>query len=233
MPPMQDAASTAHGPGTEQTGPPRVASSESRVDPAHGRDVAHRCAAEVVGRVLRSSLSGDRAIAEVAAAQYGVVTRGQLAACPHLRARGRSAVEGQSARRRGRRLRVPLDAHGVRARSRARRRSPCGRTTRSARHLETDRRGALRTRRAHRPGRRAGRVAPPQRPARPPRAPAEVGPRTGCRPYSCQAPPRNSGTCSPPSVTPVTATSSPPIMKSTWIEEWFRRDRSSSPAVKR
>jgi hypothetical protein len=32
---------------------------------------------------------------------------------------------------------------------------------------------------------------------------------------------------------PVTATSSPPIMKSTWIEEWFRRGKSSSPAVKR
>jgi hypothetical protein len=53
-----------------------------------------------------------------------------------------------------------------------------------------------------------------------------------CR-YSCQAPPRRTGTSSPPLVTPVTATSSPPIMKSTWIEEWFRRPWSSSPAVKR
>src|SRR5512133_3887939 len=50
---------------------------------------------------------------------------------------------------------------------------------------------------------------------------------------SCQAPPRRTGTSSPAVVTPVTATSSPPIMKSTWIEEWFRRGWSASPAVNR
>jgi hypothetical protein len=57
--------------------------------------------------------------------------------------------------------------------------------------------------------------------------------RAAARRQSCQAPPRRTGTSSSAVVTPVTATSSPPIMKSTWIDEWFRRGWSSSPAVKR
>jgi hypothetical protein len=60
---------------------------------------------------------------------------------------------------------------------------------------------------------------------------APAAPRRGR--YSCQAPPRSTGTSSPALVTPVTDTSSPPIMKSTWIDEWFSRPWSSSPAVKR
>jgi hypothetical protein len=57
--------------------------------------------------------------------------------------------------------------------------------------------------------------------------------RVAPRAQSCQAPSRRTGTSSPAVVMPVTDTSSPPIMKSTWIEEWFRRGWSSSPAVNR
>jgi very-short-patch-repair endonuclease len=77
---MRHADSTAVAPGAGQPDPPSRSRGERRVVHAQGRDLAGRRSAEVVGRVLRSGLAGDRAVAEVAAAQYGVVTRAQLAA---------------------------------------------------------------------------------------------------------------------------------------------------------
>src|SRR3954454_8072154 len=50
-------------------------------------------------------------------------------------------------------------------------------------------------------------------------------------PHSCQAPPRRTGTSAPSSAMPLTSTSSPPIMKSTWMPEAFTLSRSSAPAV--
>jgi very-short-patch-repair endonuclease/predicted transcriptional regulator of viral defense system len=77
---MQHAVLTGVASGAGQTGPPHRLHGERRVGPAAGRDLARRRSEDVVGRVLRARLTGDRAVAEVAAAQYGVIARGQLAA---------------------------------------------------------------------------------------------------------------------------------------------------------
>jgi very-short-patch-repair endonuclease/predicted transcriptional regulator of viral defense system len=80
MPATQHAVSApvARGPG--ELGPPERSRNEIPLLPVERRDLAARRAAQVVGRVLRAGLTRDRAVAEVAAAQYGVITRAQLAA---------------------------------------------------------------------------------------------------------------------------------------------------------
>ena len=96
--------------------------------------------------------------------------------------------------------------------------------------------------RVRRPG--AARSSPPARP-RPPRGPpARLRPaRAAPRPRRaavggalrggqiCHVPPASSGISSPPRVTPLTTTSSEPIMKSTWISLSLIRGRSAGSAI--